>query len=203
MTVRRGRSARQPKRASNEHATPASRPLLSLTRTQLVERFQHALTKRDGHDGAHCIHEFWMRGDMGVNIDRALTQLWQAAAESIPEWLPTRHIEWLPAAYEAAALFERGRRGRTNVYLILLDYGDSRADPFGVYVGMSGYAPATRFEQHKAGIRAAGSVLKRGLEVLTGPTLHLQGMQRAAAELCEEQLAEALRLRGIFVQGGH
>ncbi|MET0985447.1 MAG: hypothetical protein ABW034_08580 [Steroidobacteraceae bacterium] len=177
--------------------------MLALSRTQLVARFQQALTKRDGYDGAHCIHELWMRGEMGMQIERALNELWQAAAESIPEWLPTRHIEWLAAAYEAAALFERGRRGRSNVYLILLDYSDSRADPFGVYVGMSGYPPATRFEQHKAGVRAAGSVLKRGLEVLTGPTLHLQGMQRAAAARCEEQFAEALRLRGIFVQGGH
>lgn len=203
MTDLRGTSNRKPKRASNEAAAPASRPLLALSRTQLVGRLQHALKKCDGHDGAHCIHELWMRGEIGVQIERALTQLWQAAAESIPEWLPTRHIEWLSAAYETTALFERGRRGRSNVYLILLDYSDNRADPFGVYVGMSGYSPTTRFDQHKAGIRAAGCVLKRGLEVLTGPTLHLQGMQRAAAERCEEQLAEALRLRGIFVQGGH
>ncbi|MET0659207.1 MAG: hypothetical protein ABW110_13730 [Steroidobacteraceae bacterium] len=177
--------------------------MLTLSRAQLEGRFRHALKMRDGHDGAHCIHELWMRGEMGIHIERALTDLWKAAAESIPEWLPTRHIEWLPAAFEAAALFERGRRGRSNVYLILLDYSDSRAEPFGVYVGMSAYPPAARFEQHKAGIRAAGCVLKRGLEVLTGPTLHLQGMQRAVAEGVEARLAEALRLRGIFVQGGH
>jgi hypothetical protein len=60
-----------------------------------------------------------------------------------------------------------------------------------------------RFEQHKAGIRAAGSVLQRGLEVLTGPTLHLQGISRTDAVRIEEQLAEALRAEGLFVQGGH
>ncbi len=68
---------------------------------------------------------------------------------------------------------------------------------------MSHYSPTQRFEQHKAGIRAAGSVLQRGLEVLTGPTLHLQGIARTDAVRIEEELAEALRAAGLFVQGGH
>jgi hypothetical protein len=68
---------------------------------------------------------------------------------------------------------------------------------------MSRYAPSARFDQHKAGIRSAGCVLKRGLEVLTGPTLHLQHIRRTQAARIEEQLAEALRLEGLLVQGGH
>jgi hypothetical protein len=68
---------------------------------------------------------------------------------------------------------------------------------------MTHYAPAQRFDQHKAGIRAAGSVLRRGLEVLAGPTLHLQRIARADALRIEEALAEALRAEGLFVQGGH
>jgi hypothetical protein len=68
---------------------------------------------------------------------------------------------------------------------------------------MTRYTPAQRFDQHKAGIRAAGSVLRRGLEVLTGPTLHLQGIKRADAARIEEELAEALTAAGFFVQGGH
>jgi hypothetical protein len=47
-------------------------------------------------------------------------------------------------------------RGRTNVYLILLDFPDRRGDDHGVYVGMSRYSPAQRFDQHKAGIRLEG-----------------------------------------------
>jgi hypothetical protein len=86
---------------------------------------------------------------------------------------------------------------------VLLDYADSRPDPFGLYVGMTHYAPAERFDQHKAGIRAAGSVLRRGLEVLAGPTLHLQRLSRTAAEQVEARLAEDLRTAGLFVQGGH
>ncbi len=67
---------------------------------------------------------------------------------------------------------------------------------------MSHYSPAQRFDQHKAGIRAAGSVLRRGLEVLIGPTQHLQQIARAEAERIEEELAELLRNDGLRVQGG-
>jgi hypothetical protein len=72
-----------------------------------------------------------------------------------------------------------------------------------VYVGMSRYSPAQRFDQHKAGIRAAGSVLKRGIEVLTGPTLHLQHIKRGDAARIEAALASALADAGIRVEGGH
>jgi hypothetical protein len=68
---------------------------------------------------------------------------------------------------------------------------------------MSNYTPAQRFDQHKAGIRASGSVLKRGLEVLTGPTLHLQRIARVEAAGVETDLAAALSDAGLLVQGGH
>jgi hypothetical protein len=72
-----------------------------------------------------------------------------------------------------------------------------------VYVGMSNYSPAERFDQHKAGIRAAGSVLKRGLEVLIGPSLHLQSIKRAQAARIEVELAQRLAAEGLTVKGGH
>lgn len=184
-------------------SNPADRPLQPLSATKLDANFREALTTGDGVLGAHCIHERWMRGEMAINIDAALEQLWKQAAASIPEWLPMRFIEWLPLAYEVAARFQCAQRGRSNLYLVLLDYRDSRNEPYGVYVGMSRYAAAERFDQHKAGIRAAGSVLQRGLEVLTGPVLHLQNINRVEAAVIEERLAEALSAEGLFVQGGH
>lgn len=183
--------------------TPAHRPLRASSRADLVGQFETALVERDAVTGAHCIHELWMRNELSMNIERMLGLLWRAAPEAVPEWLPMRHVEWLPLAYDVAARFERDGRGRSNVYLVLLDYQDSPRGPYGVYVGASRYPPAVRFDQHKAGIRAAGSVLKRGLEVLTGPVLHLQGIPRAQAASVEEQLAEALRAEGLLVQGGH
>jgi hypothetical protein len=166
-------------------------------------RFEAALEARDGLAGALALHEAWMRGEIGVQVEQGMARLWQEAAATVPDWLPMRHVSWLPHVYDVTARFRPAGRGRSNVYLVLLDYADSDGDPFGLYVGMSRYPPAQRFEQHKAGIRAAGSVLRRGLEVLTGPTLHLQGIPRTEAVRIEEQLAEVLRADGLRVQGGH
>ena len=184
-------------------ARPGDRPLARCSRVQLETQLKDALAARDGCAGAHCIHELWMRGEMAVHIERMLELLWKQAADDIPEWLPMRYIEWLPTAYEVSARCRADRRGRSNLYLVLLDYQDSREDPYGVYVGMTHYPPALRFDQHKAGIRAAGSVLRRGVEVLHGPVAHLQGIARSEAERIEGELAEALRAAGLFVQGGH
>jgi hypothetical protein len=182
---------------------PAARPLAGQSAEQLQRELERALTTRDGLLGAHCVHELWMRGALGLDIEQALERLWQRAAQSIPEWLPMRHFDALELLYRVASGFTAPRSGRSNLYLVLLDYRDCRPDPYGIYVGMSHYTPAQRFDQHKAGIRAAGSVLRRGLEVLVGPVLHLQWIARDAAERIEMELAVALREQGLFVQGGH
>ncbi len=173
-----------------------------MAQADIAKRFEKALVKADGVLGAHCVHELWMRGEMSINVERALDKLWARASTSVPEWLPMRYIEWLPTVYEIALGFRASAKGRSNIYLILLDYQD-RDGAYGVYVGMSKYSPAQRFDQHKAGIRAAGSVLKRGIEVLTGPTLHLQFIKRSEAARIEEELAEALAATGLLVKGGH
>jgi hypothetical protein len=181
---------------------PGSRPLQNLAQTGLAAHFKRALAAADGLTGAHCIHELWMRGAMSINIEAALENLWRCAAPSVPEWLPMRYVEWLPAAYEIALGFKADAKGRSNIYLVLLDFTD-RDGSYGAYVGMSKYSPAQRFDQHKAGIRAAGSVLKRGIEVLTGPTMHLQFIKRSEAVRIEEQFAQALAEAGLVVKGGH
>ncbi|HSN72517.1 MAG TPA: hypothetical protein VLT59_13465 [Steroidobacteraceae bacterium] len=182
---------------------PEARPLLGWSARALEAALASACSDGDGLTGAHCIHELWMRGTIGAVIDRSLDRLWTRASASIPEWLPMRHIAWLPDAYEIAASLQPATRGRTGVYLILLDYADSSRGPYGIYVGASRHAPADRFDQHKSGIRASGAVLRRGLEPLLGPAAHLRGMSRKEAETIEEQLAEALRARGLIVKGGH
>ena len=195
-----GRRRRSPSLAS---VSPAARPLALQEHAALAVRLRAALAAGDGVSGAHCIHELWMRGEFAAHIESALAALWRTAAASIPEWLPMRYIDWLPTAYEVALRFAPAGRGRSNLYLVLLDFADRRRGPYGVYVGMSRYTPAQRFDQHKAGIHAAGSVLKRGIEVLTGPTLHLQQLPRAAAERLEGELALALADAGLLVEGGH
>ncbi|HUY83549.1 MAG TPA: hypothetical protein VMU86_03170 [Steroidobacteraceae bacterium] len=182
---------------------PSAAPLARLSARALGATFERALEARDGVQGAHAIHELWLRGEISLNVERMIARLWERASATVPEWLPMRYVDRLPEIYETAAQFHAGAKGRSNIYLVLLDYRDSRADPYGLYVGMTGYPPAQRFDQHKAGIRAAGSVLKRGLELLVGPTMHLQRIARRDAARIEEAFAEALRARGFFVQGGH
>jgi hypothetical protein len=196
------RAASQAGRASVV-AVPAARPLALLPAAVLEARLREALAAGDGALGAHAIHELWMRGEFAANIEAALAALWQSAAASVPDWLPMHYIDWLPTAYEVALQFRARRKGRSNLYLVLLDFADRTRGPHGVYVGMSQYTPAQRFDQHKAGIHAAGSVLKRGIEVLTGPVLHLQHVARAEALRLEGELAAALADAGILVEGGH
>ena len=182
---------------------PAARPLATQPREQLQAHLRAALAAGEGRRGAHCIHELWMRGEFAAHIESALAALWRSAAASIPEWLPMRYFDALPTVYEVAVKFSATRRGRCNLYLVLLDFADRNRGPYGIYVGMTRYTPAQRFDQHKAGIHAAGSVLRRGLEVLTGPVLHLQGIARAEALRLEAQLADALRDAGLLIEGGH
>jgi len=188
-------------------ARPGQRPFRTQSDRDLATAFERALAVGDGVAGAHCIHERWMRSHFAAHIETALELLWKRAGASVPEWLPMRYISWLPTAYDVAARFtahsNSKRSGRSNIYLILLDYSDRRGDDHGVYVGMSRYSPAQRFDQHKAGIRAAGSVLKRGIEALTGPTLHLQHINRSEATRVETALGLALADAGIRVEGGH
>jgi hypothetical protein len=182
---------------------PAQRPLRTRSDRDLVIEFERALATGDGVAGAHCIHERWMRGHFAADIEAGLDLLWKRAGPSIPDWLPMRYVSWLGTAYDVAARFQAKGTGRSNIYLVLLDYADRRGNDHGVYVGMSRYPPAQRFDQHKAGIRAAGSVLKRGIEVLTGPALHLQHIKRSEAARIEVSLALALADAGIRVEGGH
>jgi hypothetical protein len=45
--------------------------------------------------------------------------------------------------------------------------------------------------------------LKRGLEPLIGPVMHLQNISRTEAARIEVELATGLEASGLLVQGGH
>jgi hypothetical protein len=199
------RAGGRPTRTATNFAEipPAERPFRALDRSALIVRLERAFAAGEGAAAAHGIHELWMRNEPPMSIESLLARAWEVAAETVPDWLPMRHVAWLPLAYDVAARFQPRSRGRSNIYLVLLDYSDRGGEPHGVYVGATRYSASERFDQHKAGIRAAGSVLKRGLEPLTGPVLHLQCIQRAEAATIEEGLAEALRAEGLLVRGGH
>jgi hypothetical protein len=203
--VRRARksSTAAPAASPAAAAGPAARPLRALDAAALQARFAAALAVGDGDAGAHCVHEAWLRGAWPSRIEAALESLWSRAAASIPDWLPMTYVPALPTLYEVAAGFAPQRRGRCRIYLVLLDYADRGPGEQGFYVGQTSIDPRLRFDQHKAGIRAAGSVLRRGVELLTGPVQHLGFLARADALRIEAGLAAALADCGLRVEGGH
>ncbi len=102
-----------------------------------------------------------------------------------------------------------------SVYVILLDEAvlkhssvrrlNPARDPAKpcVYVGMTGLPVEHRFENHKAGYKAAWVVEKYGVRLMPELFAHLNPMPYAAALQMEMELAEDLRKEGYAVTGGH
>lgn len=101
-----------------------------------------------------------------------------------------------------------------HVYVVLLDPAVlknpavRRANPNRnpskpcVYVGMTGLTPEERFQNHKAGIKAARVVQQHGLQLLPEFFECLNPMPFEAAAQMEKDLAEDLRSQGYTVTGG-
>ena len=96
----------------------------------------------------------------------------------------------------------RKSSGHHNVYVVYLQNpkGDGKA---GYYVGMTGLTPQERFENHKAGRKAAGIVKRCGVRLVPRLYEHLNPMPYAKALEMEAALADSLRKRGYLVYGGH
>jgi hypothetical protein len=93
-------------------------------------------------------------------------------------------------------------RHHHHVYVVFLrnPKGDGKA---GYYVGMTGLEPATRFQNHKNGIKAARIVRRCGERLVPKLYAHLNPMPYSRAKQMEVFLAESLRKRGYVVYGGH
>ena len=96
----------------------------------------------------------------------------------------------------------KGSDGHHNVYVVYLrdPRGDGKA---GYYVGMTGLTPEERFQNHKAGYKAAGVVRRFGERLVPRLYAHLNPMPYAKALQMEAVLADSLRKRGFVVYGGH
>lgn len=92
--------------------------------------------------------------------------------------------------------------GHHSVYVVFLrnPTGDGRP---GYYVGMTGLTPEARFENHKAGRKAARVVNRHGVRLVPKLYAHLNPMSYRKAQAMEVALAESLRKRGYVVFGGH
>jgi hypothetical protein len=71
-----------------------------------------------------------------------------------------------------------------------------------VYVGMTGLTPEERFQNHKAGIKAARVVQRHGVRLMPELFACLNPMPFEAAATMERDLAEDLRSQGYTVTGG-
>lgn len=100
------------------------------------------------------------------------------------------------------AVSKKKKSGHHSVYVVYLR--DPRRDGrAGYYVGMTGLTPEARFNNHKAGIKAASVVRKFGERLVPRLYEHLNPMPYAKAQQMEIDLADSLRKRGYLVFGGH
>jgi predicted GIY-YIG superfamily endonuclease len=93
-------------------------------------------------------------------------------------------------------------RKHHSVYVVYLrnPKGDGKA---GYYVGMTGLTPEQRFENHKAGIKAARIVRRCGVQLVPKLYAHLNPLSYEDAVVTEVRLAADLKRRGFKVFGGH
>lgn len=103
---------------------------------------------------------------------------------------------------KAKSAGDKPSRDHHSVYVVFLrnPRGDGKA---GYYVGMTGLDPTRRFENHKAGVKAARVVRRFGERLVPRLYQHLNPMPYSKAKEMEVMLADSLRKRGFTVYGGH
>ena len=98
----------------------------------------------------------------------------------------------------------RGEPGaKHHVYVVLLH--DLRlGGRWGLYVGQTSRDPDLRFDQHRAGYKASGSVRRFGVRLLPDLVGHLNPIRQWESLDLEAALADAFRAAGVpWVEGGH
>ena len=103
---------------------------------------------------------------------------------------------------KARSVAAKPSRDHHSVYVVFLRNPKGDGKP-GYYVGMTGLDPAQRFQNHKAGVKAAGVVRRFGERLVPRLYQHLNPMPYARAKEMEVMLADSLRKRGFTVYGGH
>ena len=181
---------------------PRFRPFFSGS-TQEVENQAYKAAKRgDLETLSYCLAEL---SPKHRNIE--LTA-WLNITE-FAQKLGLHPIDWLEKAAETTSLFTPQTTGEHNLYIILLSRLHGKIPGYGLYVGETSKSPAARFREHVQGKRnRKGPLFSRIVykhhECLL-PTLynHLNPLSREEAKELEAKIAEALRLVGILVYGGH
>jgi hypothetical protein len=118
-------------------------------------------------------------------------------------------VEWLERAADITRGFTPKTAGKYNLYIILLHELKGETPGYGLYVGETSKSPADRFKEHaerkrnRRGPLFSRIVYKHCKCLLPSLYNHLNPLSRDEAKELEGKIAEALRLAGIPVYGGH
>jgi hypothetical protein len=115
--------------------------------------------------------------------------------------------DWMPNAVRAARTLRAVTVGQAgaghSVYVVLL-HDDRKFQKWGLYVGQTSRDPDWRFDQHKAGYKASGSVKRFGVCLLPDLVEHLNPMRQWESLELEVALADAFRAAAVpWIEGGH
>ena len=120
-----------------------------------------------------------------------------------------RPIDWLEKAAEITGRFTPQTTGKHNLYIVLLSGLNGKIPGHGLYVGETSKSPEDRFQEHTQGKRnKKGPLFSRVVHkyhecLLPSLYNHLNPLSRKEAKELEGKIAEALKLEGIPIYGGH
>ena len=185
-----------------DSARPADQPFSSWSTGEVERHAYEAAEKGDLESLSYCLAEL---SPKHRTID--LTA-WLNITEYAQK-LGLRPIDWLDKAAAATRRFTPQTTGKHNLYIVLLSRLHRKIPGYGLYVGETSKSPEARFKEHaqakrnRRGPLFSRIVNKHHQQLL--PTLyhHMNPLSRKEAKELEGKIAEALRLEGIPVYGGH
>jgi hypothetical protein len=181
---------------------PMSRPFASWKTKEIEKQAYDAVDKGDIEAFSYCLAELSPRHR---NID--LTA-WLDITESARK-RGMEAIDWLERAAEITGSFTPRTKGKHHLYIVLLHELKGKSPGYGLYVGETSKSPQVRYKEHSERKRnEKGPLFSRIVykhQKCLLPTLynHLNPLSREEAKKLEGEIAEALRLAGIPVYGGH
>ncbi len=181
---------------------PLFRPFSSWKTEEIVKHAYDAAAKGDIETLSYCLAELSPK-HRNIDLTTWLNIIEFAQKRGLDP------IDWLEKAAEVTGRFTPQTAGKHNLYIILLFELKGKRPGYGLYVGETSKSPEARYKEHaqrkrnRKGPLFSRIVFKHQKCLL--PTLynHLNPLSREEAKKLEGEIAEALKLEGIPVYGGH
>jgi hypothetical protein len=177
-------------------------PFASWKTEEIIKHAYDAVDKGDIEAFSYCLSEL-SPGHRNIDLTAWLNITDYARKKGMEP------IDWLEKAAEITSSFRPKTTGKHNLYIVLLYELKGKSPGYGLYVGETSKSPVARYKEHahrkrnEKGPLFSRIVYKHQKCLL--PTLysHLNPLSREEAKELEGKIAEALRLAGIPVYGGH